>query len=112
MIEVTREQNPLRKRDGVTHANYAINALIRIPKDDALRERGFQIVADWIKSNSETNPNKENNRPYGEAVGVFYANEAINCLIKIHPDDELRERGFRIVADFIKSNQQHDPVAA
>jgi hypothetical protein len=36
---------------GVTRANEAINCLIRIPKNDALRKRGFQIVTDWIKAN-------------------------------------------------------------
>jgi ParB-like chromosome segregation protein Spo0J len=36
---------------GVRRANEAINALSRIPKNDPLRERGFQIVMDWIKSN-------------------------------------------------------------
>jgi hypothetical protein len=36
---------------GVRYANEAINSLIRIPKNDALRKRGFEIVADWIKHN-------------------------------------------------------------
>jgi hypothetical protein len=36
---------------GVIRANEAINSLKRIPKGDALRERAFQIVTDWIKSN-------------------------------------------------------------
>jgi hypothetical protein len=39
---------------GVTlgfHKNSLINCLIRIPKNDALRERGFQIVTDWVKNN-------------------------------------------------------------
>jgi len=35
---------------GVILANEAINCLIRIPKNDPLRERGFQIVMDWIKA--------------------------------------------------------------
>jgi len=39
------------KSVGVLRANEALNCLIRIPKDDALRQRGFQIVSDWIKSN-------------------------------------------------------------
>lgn len=37
---------------GVDRANEAINCLMRIPKNDRLRKRGFQIVTDWIKSNS------------------------------------------------------------
>lgn len=37
---------------GVDRANEAINCLIRIPKNDALRKRGFQIVTDWISHNS------------------------------------------------------------
>lgn len=36
---------------GVQYANEAINCLKRIPKNDALRKRGFQIVTDWIKHN-------------------------------------------------------------
>lgn len=40
-----------RKGKGVILANEAINCLIRIPKNDALRKRGLQIVTDWIKKN-------------------------------------------------------------
>jgi hypothetical protein len=36
---------------GVTLANEAINCLKRIPKNDPLRKRGFQIVTDWIRLN-------------------------------------------------------------
>jgi hypothetical protein len=36
---------------GVFRANEAIDCLSRIPKNDRLRERGFQIVTDWIKRN-------------------------------------------------------------
>lgn len=36
---------------GVLRANEAIDALKRIPKNDPLRKRGFQIVTDWIKAN-------------------------------------------------------------
>ncbi len=36
---------------GVFLANEAINSLSRIPTNDALRMRGFQIVMDWIKKN-------------------------------------------------------------
>lgn len=36
---------------GVDRAHDAINCLRRIPKNDGLRKRGFQIVADWIKQN-------------------------------------------------------------
>lgn len=39
------------KGKGVIIANEAINCLARIPKNDALRKRGFQIVMDWIKAN-------------------------------------------------------------
>ncbi len=34
----------------IVRANEAINALSRIPKNDHLRERGFQIVMDWIRA--------------------------------------------------------------
>jgi hypothetical protein len=36
---------------GVILANEAINCLTRIPKNDPLRQRGMQIVADWIRRN-------------------------------------------------------------
>lgn len=41
---------PFREGKGVIIANEAINCLIRIPKNDPLRKRGFQIVTDWIKA--------------------------------------------------------------
>ena len=34
---------------GVTLANEALNLLMRIPKNDPLRKRGFQVVMDWIR---------------------------------------------------------------
>lgn len=40
-----------RRGKGVILANEAINCLTRIPRNDALRKRGFQIVMDWIKAN-------------------------------------------------------------
>jgi ParB-like chromosome segregation protein Spo0J len=36
---------------GVRFANEAIDCLKRIPKNDLLRNRGFQIVTDWIRRN-------------------------------------------------------------
>lgn len=36
---------------GVRRANEAIDCLKLIPKDDALRERAFQIVSDWTRKN-------------------------------------------------------------
>jgi ParB-like chromosome segregation protein Spo0J len=36
---------------GVALAHEAINCLARIPKNDGLRKRGFQIVTDWIRQN-------------------------------------------------------------
>lgn len=36
---------------GVILAHEAINCLIRIPKTDPLRKRGFQMVSDWIRAN-------------------------------------------------------------
>lgn len=51
--EKPAEKTPLQSLGvGVRYANEAINSLIRIPKDDGLRKRGFQIVSDWIKNNS------------------------------------------------------------
>lgn len=36
---------------GVLRANEAIDCLKRIPRNDSHRERGFQVVMDWIKHN-------------------------------------------------------------
>jgi hypothetical protein len=44
-------QVPRVRGVGVDYANQAINCLIRIPKNDGLRKRGFQIVTDWIRRN-------------------------------------------------------------
>ena len=57
-IRPTEDETPETKPEpgkfrgvGVLRANEAIDALKRIPKNDALRKRGFQIVTDWIKAN-------------------------------------------------------------
>jgi hypothetical protein len=48
----TTEPEPGKSRGvGVARANEAIDCLKRIPKNDALRKRGFQIVTDWIRHN-------------------------------------------------------------
>lgn len=49
--EEDNEPRPGRPGIGVEIANEAINCLIRIPKNDPLRKRGFQIVTDWIRRN-------------------------------------------------------------
>jgi len=49
--EEPEEENGKPRGVGVIRANEAINCLIRIPKNDRLRKRGFQIVTDWIKAN-------------------------------------------------------------
>jgi hypothetical protein len=50
--EAPIEDGPPRQRGkGIILANEAINCLIRIPRNDALRKRGFRLVADWIKAN-------------------------------------------------------------
>lgn len=46
----TKPQGELQGK-GVMLANEAINCLTRIPKNDALRQRGFKIVMDWIRHN-------------------------------------------------------------
>jgi hypothetical protein len=42
-------ETPRKIGQGVQLANEAINMLARIPKGDALRERGFEMVVDWIR---------------------------------------------------------------
>jgi ParB-like chromosome segregation protein Spo0J len=46
----------------------------------------------------------QNGQPEVRGVGVFRANEAINCLTRIPKNDALRERGFQIVKDWIRRN--------
>lgn len=50
--EVNKEPGE-RRGKGVILANEAINCLMRIPKNDALRNRGFQLVTDWIRKHKE-----------------------------------------------------------
>jgi hypothetical protein len=47
--EPTAEQRAKSKAIFAAHA--AIDALKKIPKNDCLRKRGFQIVTDWIRAN-------------------------------------------------------------
>jgi ParB-like chromosome segregation protein Spo0J len=49
--EAQAKQNGERRGVGIIKANEAINILSRIPKNDALRKRGFQLVTDWIRKN-------------------------------------------------------------
>ncbi len=49
--EPEAEPNGELKGVGVFRAHEAINSLIRIPKNDALRKQGFRLVTDWIKRN-------------------------------------------------------------
>lgn len=48
-----REAQTNGKSKAIPLANEAINCLIRIPKNDPLRKRGFQIVTDWIRRNRQ-----------------------------------------------------------
>jgi hypothetical protein len=41
------------RRVGVTRANQAIDVMKSIPRDDALRETGFTMVANWVASNAD-----------------------------------------------------------
>lgn len=50
--EVNKEPGE-RRGKGVILAHEAINCLMRIPKNDALRNRGFQLVTDWIRKHKE-----------------------------------------------------------
>ena len=61
-VEQAAEVEP-RKGVGVLRANEAIEILTRIPKNDPLRNRGFQIVTDWIKSQSKSKRKEKKERP-------------------------------------------------
>lgn len=45
------DQAAREKSKAIRYANEAIDRLKRIPKNDCLRKRGFQIVTDWIRHN-------------------------------------------------------------
>lgn len=54
--EPAKQEKKSKRKDGlvgvgIIRANEAINCLSRIPKNDALRKRGFQLVSDWMKAN-------------------------------------------------------------
>jgi hypothetical protein len=49
--EKESDEQPRVRGVGIVRANEAINSLTRIPKNDALRSRGFQLVTDWIRHN-------------------------------------------------------------
>lgn len=51
--EISKEPTGERRGKGVILANEAINCLMRIPKNDALRKRGFQLVKDFIRKQKE-----------------------------------------------------------
>jgi hypothetical protein len=57
-ITVKRRQRPIKpppagsiRGKGIRLAHEAIACLKKIPKNDALRKRGFQVVTDWIRHN-------------------------------------------------------------
>jgi hypothetical protein len=49
--EAEPDKEARAKSKAIFRANEAVDALKRIPKNDPLRKRGFQIVTDWIKAN-------------------------------------------------------------
>lgn len=49
--EDTEPKEGTPRGKGVILANEAINCLSRIPKNDPLRQRGLQIVVDWVRRN-------------------------------------------------------------
>jgi hypothetical protein len=49
--EAEPDKDARAKSKAIFRANEAVDALKRIPKNDPLRKRGFQIVTDWIKAN-------------------------------------------------------------
>jgi len=49
--EPTEQPATNRRGVGIDRAHEAVNCLMRIPKNDPFRKRGFQIVTDFIKHN-------------------------------------------------------------
>lgn len=47
----TKEQRPESRGVGIRIAHEAIAVLKNIPKDDGLRDEGFDIIIDWIETN-------------------------------------------------------------
>lgn len=80
-------------------------------EQDALADRAKETAESGHRRRprptAEEKAETEEDAPTGEpiGVGVFQANEAINCLIRIPKNDRLRKRGFQIVTDWIKANR-------
>ena len=51
----------------------------------------------------EEEANDANGKPRG--VGIYRANEALDCLRRIPKNDPTRKRGFQIVTDWIRHNK-------
>lgn len=71
------------------------------------RNREYVTASKENSKPKETKSDKGKPKKEGElqGVGVYRANEAINCLIRIPENDALRERGFQIVTDWIRRNK-------
>jgi|SRR5262245_1310224 len=79
-------------------------------EQDLMAERATKAAAEGHRRRPRptvTNGIQEGTKPEGElrGVGVFRANEAIDCLRRIPKNDGLRKRGFQIVMDWIRDNK-------
>jgi len=64
---------------GVSRAHEALNCLMRIPKNDPLRERGFQVVADWIDQNHDDRQHVLCPREILKSIKEAVANTLSSC---------------------------------
>ena len=99
-----------RRGVGVIRANEAINCLAGIPKNDRLRERGLQIVADWIEANGRAGHRAVN----PEAV-VEEARKGINKIrhfvrksaFGVPAQRETMLRRLEVARDYVKQAKQY-----
>ncbi len=99
---------------GTIRGHEAVDCLKRIPKNDALRKRGFQIVTDWIESNTHYNtppdtgvPNRKKTKRFAMDIAAM----AITQLGQIPKKNPGREDAFAEVEEWIRSQRASQPGA-
>ena len=82
----------------VEDGKVSVNAAAQVA--NAPREEQLQVI-DQPRRKQPAKPDSLPEDRKLKGKGVFLANEAINCLMRIPRNDPLRERGYQIVMDWI-----------
>jgi hypothetical protein len=105
------DQEPEEERDpatgtfklrgvGLRLAHEAINSLARIPKNDVLRKRGFEVITDWIRRNHgrpQTAP-----KDHAERVGRSFKEDVLPLLHACQK--ELKKSVVRMAVTLIQDH--------